>query len=186
MGHRELIESLREAGAADLRAIQEQSAAAAAAVEADCAVRIAGLRRQYALDQEMAVAAERGRVIATAQGKGALIRLEAESLLAERLFRLAQEALARLRQDTPSLFEALAAELPSCRWETVRVNPADRELAAAAFPEAQIEAEAGIHGGMVAVAPGGRIRVDNTLEKRLERAWPQLLPRLVQAIAPEE
>lgn len=186
MGHRELIESLREAGAADLRAILELSASATASVEADCAARIAGLRRQYALNQEMAVAAERGRVVAAAEAEGALIRLEAEHQLAERLFRLAQAALVRLQGETPSLFAALAAELPSCRWETVRVNPADRELAAAAFPEAQIEAEPEIHGGMVAVAPGGRIRVDNTLGKRLERAWPQLLPRLVRAIAPQE
>jgi V/A-type H+-transporting ATPase subunit E len=35
---------------------------------------------------------------------------------------------------------------------------------------------------MEVIAEGGRVRVDNTLEKRLERAWPELLPRLLNAI----
>jgi len=78
------------------------------------------------------------------------------------------------------VFSRLAAELPPIAWETLRVNPADAEVATRLFPRARIVPDSAICGGMEALAEEGRIRVINTLEKRLERVWPELLPALIE------
>ena len=96
---------------------------------------------------------------------------------------LALRLLPRLRErDYPRIFSRLAAELPPIEWETVRVNPADAEIAGYLFPRARIVPDTAICGGMEALAEGGRIQVINTLEKRLERGWPELLPVLIEEV----
>ena len=123
-------------------------------------------------------------LMAEAKRQAALIKLEAENVLAGRLYTLAHGTLAQLRDDRyAELFVALVEELLPCQWQAVRVNPADSELAKASFPGAAIETDKGITGGMEVIAEGGRVRIDNTLEKRLERAWPELLPRLLNAVS---
>jgi vacuolar-type H+-ATPase subunit E/Vma4 len=81
------------------------------------------------------------------------------------------------------LFEALALELPPCRWQSVRVNPADAELAARHFPGAAVEADPAISGGMEVACDEGRVAVSNSLETRLATAWPDLLPGLLKDLA---
>ncbi|MGB5105018.1 MAG: V-type ATP synthase subunit E family protein, partial [Steroidobacteraceae bacterium] len=106
--------------------------------------------------------------------------------LADRLQVIARAALERLRQDAADgLFEALAAELPPRQWQLVRVNPADEQRARVLFPQAEIVGDAGISGGMTVEAEGGRIRVSNTLETRLDAAWPDVVPGLVAGILAE-
>jgi V/A-type H+-transporting ATPase subunit E len=104
--------------------------------------------------------------------------------LADRLYRTAQ---ALLRQpDTgkgDELFVALAGELPDFPWETVKVNSRDKEAASSRFPKAKLivdDANA-IRGGLEVSGENGAIRIINTLEKRLERMWPELLPELIAA-----
>jgi V/A-type H+-transporting ATPase subunit E len=100
--------------------------------------------------------------------------------LAERLQEVARRLLPRLRTaDYLALFDWLVAELPPADWASVRVNPADGELAAAAFPATRLVVDPAIAGGLEVLAEEGRIQVTNTLEKRLERAWPGLLPALL-------
>lgn len=65
----------------------------------------------------------------------------------------------------------------------MRVNPADGERAAVLFPGARIETDPAISGGMEAITEGGRMRVVNTLEKRLARGWPDILPHLLAEAA---
>ena len=89
--------------------------------------------------------------------------------------------IVQLREkDYPGIFSLLAAELPPIGWETLRVNPTDAEIAADLFPRARIVPDTAICGGMEALAEEGRIRIINTLEKRLERVWPELLPALIE------
>jgi len=38
---------------------------------------------------------------------------------------------------------------------------------------------------MESAADGGRLRIVNTLEKRLERGWPELMPELFREIGKE-
>jgi hypothetical protein len=100
--------------------------------------------------------------------------MSAAIALAERLHGLALAELPHLRAQNPErLFSALAAELPALAWQKVRVNPADDALARQHFPQAHVECDTQISGGMETEAEGGRIRVNNTLEARLETVWPQ-------------
>ena len=183
MGYRELTDALRSDGDEKVRQIRQATEAEADRIRGEAAARIRKLQDDYGRRQESATAAETDIILAEAERQAALIKLEAEKVLAGRLYTLAHGTLARLRDARyAELFAALVEELLPCQWQTVRVNPADSELAKASFPGAAIETDSGITGGMEVIAEGGRVRVVNTLEKRLERAWPELLPRLLNAI----
>lgn len=114
------------------------------------------------------------------------IRMSAAIALAERLHRLAVAELPNLRAQNPEkLLSALVAELPAVAWQKVKVNPADETLARQHFPQAHVACDKQISGGMETEAEGGRIRVNNTLEARLETVWPELLSGLIATILPE-
>lgn len=183
MGYRELIDALRREGAEKAAAIRKEAETEAEALRRQTAERIDSLRAEYARRSEAACAAIRRDILAEAERKARQLRLTAEHSLATRLLELARKALPGLRDERQGeTFAALAAELPPLQWGRVRVNPADEAMARRLFADAEIETDAAAVGGMEAEASGGRFRVVNTLEKRLERGWPELLPRLLAAI----
>jgi V/A-type H+/Na+-transporting ATPase subunit E len=184
MGHRELVASLRREGEEKMSAIRQTAEAEAERIKGEAtAVRLAA-RDDFAKRRAEAMAVESERVLGEARRRAALIKLEAENSLAERLRVLAFGSLAVLRDDRyTERFTLLIEELPPCNWETILVNPADRDLARSCFPDARIEADGGISGGMKAATAGGRMTVDNTFEKRLERSWPELVTPLMQAVS---
>ena len=144
--------------------------------------------QRVAIARQSASAAQRFErsAITEAELQAQDIRSRAVAELSERLYRLATAELRRLReQQGEGLFDVLAAELPALAWQRARVNPADETLARRAFPQAHIECDGVISGGMEVEAQDGRIRVSNTLETRLEEAWPELLPDLTAAVCPE-
>ncbi|MEW6427764.1 MAG: V-type ATP synthase subunit E [Thermodesulfobacteriota bacterium] len=111
------------------------------------------------------------------------LRLRAEQELAERLRRAAESLLPSLRDaDYAATFARLAAELPQAEWERLRVHPDDVGLARRLPGAAAVEPCASIHGGLLATAAGGGIEVDNTLERRLARAWNTMLPAMVREL----
>jgi vacuolar-type H+-ATPase subunit E/Vma4 len=111
------------------------------------------------------------------------IRMNALIALANRLHQLALAELPYMRtQDSEQIFCSLATELPDLKWDRLRIHPADQALAQRQFPDAQIECDAKISGGVDVEVQGGCIRVNNTLEARLETVWPEVLSTLVHAI----
>lgn len=107
-------------------------------------------------------------------------KLFAYQALDRALLKAALKQLPALRECRyEKTFALLAAELPERQWEKVFVNPADIKLAAKYFPPVIIHADPAVSGGLAAVAAGGRIMVDNTFEKRLERKWFLLLPAII-------
>jgi vacuolar-type H+-ATPase subunit E/Vma4 len=183
MSRAALIEALRRTAADDHEAVWREARAAAETARLDAERAVAAERAR--IDREGEEAARRLAESATARARleARQARMAAANSLAERLTALARVELLRFRgPDYERLFSALAAELPARKWQRVRVNPADRSLAQATFPEAVVESDATIVGGLDAYAEEGRIRVSNTLETRLERAWPDLLPGLMAAI----
>ena len=101
--------------------------------------------------------------------------------LSERLYRISHASLGRLRnQEYEGFFKNMAAELPLLPWKTVRVNPEDVGIARKHFPGAEIITDEGISGGMDVITGDGKFRVINTLEKRLERAWGDILPHIMK------
>ncbi|WP_298436796.1 hypothetical protein [Geobacter sp.] len=180
MGSRELAEALRAAAEEKAAAIRRGAEADCGRIRSEAAAAMAEVREEYARREAAAVEAARAEIRAAAERTARLAGLRAEQLLAERLRRLARELLPAVRAEGgEALFAALARELPPGEWERVTVNPADEAPARRLFPGAAIAADPAVSGGLEAERGEGRFRVVNTLEKRLERGWAELLPALV-------
>ncbi|OGW50711.1 MAG: hypothetical protein A2078_05380 [Nitrospirae bacterium GWC2_57_9] len=181
MSCKELIESLRKACDERKRVLWQDAEAQAAAAKADAARRLEQLRAEADRKRETMSGDSVSRAVADANSRSRIIALAAEKALSDRLYQAAVSSLSLLRNGgSPELFAALARELPPLAWQTARVNPEDLDLARKHFPGAGIEADAGITGGMDVAAQGGAVRVVNTLEKRLERAWVDMQPDLIR------
>ena len=180
MGSQELLAALRQEGDRKAGKIREEAEAAAARLKEEAGARLARLREEHARAQERAIEVEERAALAGAERAARRIRLAGTQRLAERLFALALTLLPGFRNAAyPELFARLAGELPPREWAALRVNPADLEQAQALFARARIEPDPAISGGLEAWAQGGELQVVDTLEKRLERGWPELLPLLL-------
>jgi len=181
-----LIQALQQEAAEDTAALWRDARAEADKLRLEAAREINAER--LATAQQAAATAQRTEQAATAAAEREArdIRMSAAIALAERLHGFALAELPNLRAQNPEkLFSALAAELPALAWQKVRVNPADETLARQHFPQAHVECDTQISGGIETEAEGGRIRVSNTLEARLETVWPELLSGLIATILPE-
>lgn len=183
MSSQELIESLRRAGEEKARLMREEAEREAEDLRLAVSRKVEELRRRYADQLAAASREESQNALAEAGRRARAIRLDAERTLSDRLFLLARASLNRLREDGYSaVFEKLAAELPPMPWKLVRVHPADAVLARKCFPDAEIVPVETITGGVDAEVDGGKVRIVNTLEKRLERSWGELLPHLIRDV----
>ncbi len=183
MGKDELKKALIDEAEEHIRALW-------AAAEAE----IDGLRGQVALQrEEQAAKTARQLEKAVAELRTACHQqaveeerraiLEAETDLAERMLGLARTLLPQMIAANRGFWlKCLVEELPDHPWEEVRVSPSDLDQAVELFPDAQVIPEEALAGGVIVTAGGGRLRVDNSLEKRLERRWPEILPTLFAEI----
>ena len=180
MGYEELLSALRSEGEIKAGQIRQEAEAEAVRLREEAAAVLVRLREESEQEQARVIAAECGAILAEAERTARRIRLAHAERQTVRLYDLALRLLPRLREpDSAGMFGRLAMELPPAPWDTVRVNPADAEIAGDLFTGARIEPDPAICGGMEALAEEGRIQVVNTLEKRLERGWPDLLPDLL-------
>jgi vacuolar-type H+-ATPase subunit E/Vma4 len=179
-----LIEDLRRKAVEDTEAVWREARAEAERCRLDAERQVEEQRKVLA--KKVAAAARQFEEAANfeAARKSRELLAAASAELAERLHRLARTGLGRLREEgADGLFAALAAELPRRSWE--RVNPADRHRAQAWASQADVVCDAGVAGGLEVEAEEGRIRVSNTLDTRLDTAWPDILPGLVAGILAE-
>lgn len=183
MSSKELIESLRRSGDEKIRLLRQEAEQEAEAFQAAASQRMTELRRQYEDRLAAATGEETVHALAEAGNKARAIRLSVEQQLSERLMSISRTLLQQVRNNGyPAVFEKMAAELPSLAWNLVRVHPADVGLARKYFPDAEIIPVESFAGGMDVAIRDGTIRVINTLEKRLERAWNDLLPLMVRDV----
>ena len=97
------------------------------------------------------------------------------------MYQTAVKLLPELRLlDYENIFTELVNELPDMKWEKIIVNPSDITLAASFFGEDVVVTDDSVGGGLIAISAEGKIVVNNTFEKRLERKWAYLLPELIQ------
>ncbi|MHB8810557.1 MAG: hypothetical protein ACYC9M_11155 [Desulfobulbaceae bacterium] len=176
-----LLEALRQRSAERTAAIWRQAEDDAAALRAEQVRELAAARELLAGQRGEAERALAEPIIREAEIKALRIRDDACRALAGRLYGLAKEQLARVRQaEYPAIFAGLVAELPEDIWSEVRVNPQDLVLARLHFTGAEIKGDPSITGGFATVSDGGRHQVISTLERRLERAWPFAQPQLLR------
>ena len=183
MSSKELIESLRRTSEENIRVLRQEAEKEAAELQAAASQKIADLRKQYADQLAMVCGEELRRALAEGTNRAREFRLVAEQTLSDSLYSAARFSLRQLRDDRyPAVFEKLVKELPVLPWKVVQVNAADVDLAKQFFPDAEITPVSHIAGGVDVALDDGTIRVINTFEKRLERAWAELLPQLVNDV----
>ena len=183
MGCKELIESLRRAADERIKLIWQETEGEAEKIREDVSLKLDQLRENCSRAESLAVTAAQVAAVSEAQTRSRTCLLKAEKALSERLFSVAMSSLPRLRgSDYHEAFGKLAGELPPLAWKMVRVNPEDAGLAKSIFTDADIIPDKTIAGGVDAMTDGGKIRVINTFEKRLERAWVDMLPELLKKI----
>ena len=180
MGCGELIDSLRSIAGEKVLALQRESELEAERIRADASGRVARMRAEFAEKLSGEAARTIARACAEAGARARTLRLAAEHKLAKRLLLAGVASLQHLRtMDYEANFARMTQELPVLAWKIVRVHPDDGDRARSYFPEAKIIFDNDITGGVDVMTEGEGIRVVNTLEKRLERAWPDMLPDLI-------
>lgn len=183
MSYQELISSLRQEADDKAEKFWREARAEAEQARNEAVAGLDRIRAEQLRQQASAVREATRRVLSEAEKSVRRMRLTALEELADRLSRLAVSLLTQLReQQYGELFDALVRELPPYTWETVRVNTLDSAMAGRYFPEAKIVPDSHISGGLEVNGDGGRIRIVNTLDKRLERGWPELLPDLIDVV----
>ncbi len=184
MGCEELIASLKKEAEGKVREIWREAEEEAGKIEAGFSLRLEALRLKNASGSSSGE--DRQKTLLNAGNRARAIRLVSEDRLSERLYVLAVSSLHLLREDgNGDIFQRLALEIPSFEWDSVKVSQNDLDIAKEFFRGAEIVADSNITGGMEAEAGEGRVRVANTFEKRLERAWPQMLPGLIADLKKE-
>lgn len=176
-----LYEAVQQKAAAAIAAIWAEARAEADRCRADADRSIEQHRDQHAARLRAVTAAAARQAGIEAARRVLIIRSEARAALADRLRAAAAAALVPLRDTAyPERFAALADELPSRDWTRLAVHPADTVLAQSRFGGRDIRADAGISGGVI--AEDDALRVDNTFERRLAAAWPELLPAVMKDV----
>jgi len=179
MGNGEFLEALRKEGEEKIRTICQEAEAEAERIRGDAAARIKRIGENLGRTHFIALTEKAGAIVSEADREARMVLLSAEKELADRLYEVAVNTLACLRDNRyPEVFEALAHELPLYNWQVVRVNPQDEERARECFPGSEIVSDEGITGGLDVMDMEGKVRVVNTFEKRLENAWTDILTEL--------
>lgn len=179
MGRAELLEALQRDGRETMAAIVAAGADEEKQLRSAAEARLAGLRLEHERQRELLCSTRKRTLVLKASREAALIRLRTEHVLLRRLYERASICVAQLRRDDAErFFRALAAELPKAPWRSVLCNPDDVAAATACFPAATITSDRAV-SGMIVATEDGSLTVDNTMLKRLEKAWPDLLPDLM-------
>ncbi len=183
MGCKELIESLRKAADERIKLIWQEAETEAVRVKAENSQNLDHLRANCSQTESLATATAQVAAVSEANNRSRTYLLAAEKALSDRLFSIALSSLHRLRNSGyQETFGKMARELPPLPWKTVRVNPEDVGLAKSIFSNAEVVPDGAIAGGLDAMTGEGKVRVTNTFEKRLERAWVDMLPELLNKI----
>lgn len=178
MSYRELIDALQRECEEKVRKIWQEAEAEAERVRADASKRIEEAREGRDKSQSSALKVMTESILSEASGSARASRLVAEKELSDRLYGIALNSLHHLRgEGYKDIFSMLVNELPQCNWEEVKVNPQDRVFAETFFPEDEVVTDPAVTGGLEATGKEG-LRVVNTLEKRLERIWSEILPEM--------
>lgn len=181
MGHKELIASLQKESGDKISLIREEAEKEIQKIKTELSGRVRQLKEEYRRKEAAEISEHEENIRSEAAQSMRGIRLSSEKRLSDRLLPLALSCLHTLRDEHyRTVFASLVKELPHGTWSEVSVNPEDAALAREHFPDSQVHGDSRIIGGFVAVLEKGKISVTNTFEKRLERAWEDVLPLIMR------
>lgn len=176
MSYRELIDALNAEAEEKIRKVWEAVRAEADSVRRETTEVLERLHEQCRATVSSEAGIKVETILAEANNRAQTIRLEAKKKMSERVYHLARSSLGALRDDRyGDVLALLIKELPVMAWDLVVVNPEDRDMAQQRFPTATVTTDPSVAGGVAVSINDGRIYVDNTFEKRLEKAWPDIL-----------
>ena len=182
MSYRELIDALNRECEERARKIWQEAEGEAERARGDASKRLEEAREGRDKSQSSAIMTMTESILSEAANKARITRLVAEKELSDRLYRISLNSLSHLRgEGYKDIFSTLVNELPRCAWEKVLVNPQDRPLAESFFPENEVVADPAVTGGLEVSGKEG-LKVVNTLEKRLERIWTEILPEITEEV----
>jgi vacuolar-type H+-ATPase subunit E/Vma4 len=180
LGLDELINTLKKNEQKQIGDIWQTAESEAGTIRTQVAEAIADITKIHAEQLESACQKSMRAIFSETEIKTREKKLFAYQALDQALRNAAVKQLAALReQNYEKVFANLVSELPERQWGKIVVNPADLELSAKFFNENSIKADPAVSGGLVALTADGKIIVDNTFEKRLERKWLHILPQLI-------
>ncbi len=180
MGHEELIAALRRKGEEKTAALHRQHDEEIRRLRQGLEDRKLEARQRCRQTIDALALEIREEVVGEARRQARQVVTEARSAIVGRLYEIAEEMLVSLRNgDYERLFAELVAELPDEGWQEVRVHPADHDLVQRYVPAGRPVLEPSIAGGLIAVGRDGMFLCDNSLNKRLARAWPRLRAKLL-------
>ena len=183
MGLEELLNTLKKNEQKQIEDIWQQARTEADSLRKETAETIARISEEHA--DQLASACQKSvrSIVAEAEIKARKKKLFAYQGLDEVLRATAMAQLPKLREHNyGNVFAQLAKELPDSQWERIIVNPSDVDLVAKFFNKNIVQPDTAINGGLIAVNADGRIVVDNTFKKRLERKWSHIIPVLIKRI----
>ena len=181
MNSEELIASIWQESEKKIRAMIQETDEEGSKIEQELMQALSRIRDDGQQHCSAASAKRMEEILGEAEKRARMINIEANMLLAERLYRISCMSLLGLRkQGYQEIFRHLAEELPLLPWKSIRVNPEDSGIAGEFFPGAEIITDELITGGMDVTTGDGNIRVINTFEKRLERTWEDIIPDLLK------
>ena len=181
MGLDELLHTLRTNEQKQIEDIWQQARAEAESVHKDVTDAVARITQEHKDQLTAACQKSVNAILAESEKKTREKKLSVYQDLNETLYQTAVKLLPELRLlDYENIFTELVNELPDMKWEKIIVNPSDIILSARFFVEDVIVTDDSVGGGLIAICAKGKIVVNNTFEKRLERKWAYLLPELIQ------
>lgn len=186
MGHDELVRSLRREADEQVRSIWDEAEKEAGKAREEARLESGRISEEFEKELADMIKVQDEVILKDAQNMAMGIKLSTGKTLSERLFSLALSCLGELRgEGRKEAFMSLYKELPAVKWEHVEVNSADMEYASEVFQGASIKPDDNISGGMRVMNGNGKICITNTLEKRLERSWEDMLPLLTRDVFKE-
>jgi V/A-type H+-transporting ATPase subunit E len=183
VGLEELLSSLKKNKQKQIDTIWQEVKREAESLRKQVAAALADITKIHADQLTTACKKSMREIFSETEIKTRQKKLFAYQALEQALRNAAIRQLPALRQkDYDAVFAHLVGELPDRTWEKIIVNPADRDRAASFFTPDSIQPDSGVSGGLIAITDGGRISVDNTFEKRLERKWLHIFPAIIAKI----
>jgi len=186
-----LLQEVERSSAEEIREIRERTDAEIRALREDAELRAREIREAHLHEAERLAETERMKTLFQARADVSSRIAQARHDVYEGAFEEAGERLRGIRDrpDYPAIFQRLLQEAVSFfenRDLVLHVDPADEEICRKAADgiglSGEILSDIQCTGGVIVETGGGRVRVENTIDSRLDRARESMKTEVFSAL----